>query len=79
MRVMDTALSAGTFPFDGTHSGGKSMTADERRADIPWQSQTEDGQVLLSTPWEIFVLGTIRAHAEGAGVEHAHPRRLDAM
>jgi voltage-gated potassium channel len=24
---------------------------------IPWQSQTPDGQVLLSMPWEIFVLG----------------------
>ena len=24
---------------------------------IPWQSQTKDGQVLLSMPWEIFVLG----------------------
>lgn len=26
-------------------------------ARIPWQSQTPDGQVLLSMPWEIFVLG----------------------
>ena len=26
-------------------------------AKIPWQSQTPDGQVLLSMPWEIFVLG----------------------
>jgi voltage-gated potassium channel len=25
--------------------------------DIPWQSQTSDGQVLLGLPWEIFVLG----------------------
>jgi voltage-gated potassium channel len=25
--------------------------------DIPWQSQTPDGQVLLGLPWEIFVLG----------------------
>ncbi len=24
---------------------------------IPWRSQTPDGQVLLSMPWEIFVLG----------------------
>ena len=24
---------------------------------IPWNSQTEDGQVLLGMPWEIFVLG----------------------
>ncbi len=24
---------------------------------IPWQRQTPDGQVLLSMPWEIFVLG----------------------
>lgn len=26
-------------------------------ARIPWESQTEDGQVLLSMPWEVFVLG----------------------
>jgi len=26
-------------------------------AKIPWQSQTPDGQVLLSMPWEVFVLG----------------------
>jgi voltage-gated potassium channel len=26
-------------------------------AEIPWSSQTEDGQVLLTMPWEIFVLG----------------------
>jgi Ion transport protein len=24
---------------------------------VPWNSQTEDGQVLLGMPWEIFVLG----------------------
>jgi len=23
---------------------------------IPWESQTEDGQVLLSMPWEVFIL-----------------------
>jgi hypothetical protein len=28
---------------------------DPRR--IPWGTQTEDGQVLLSMPWEVFVLG----------------------
>ena len=33
--------------------------AAEKRSleSIPWQSQTKDGQVLLSMPWEIFVLG----------------------
>jgi len=33
------------------------MEADNHREEIPWQSQTPDGQVLLSMPWEIFVLG----------------------
>ncbi len=33
------------------------MTADYEAAAIPWNSQTEDGQVLLGMPWEIFVLG----------------------
>jgi Ion transport protein len=32
------------------------MTTADREA-IPWGRQTEDGQVLLSMPWEIFVLG----------------------
>lgn len=32
-----------------------SATPDPEK--IPWQSQTPDGQVLLSMPWEIFVLG----------------------
>ena len=32
---------------------------DETKSDrIAWGSQTDDGQVLLSMPWEIFVLGT---------------------
>ena len=26
-------------------------------ADVPWNSQTPDGQVFLGLPWEIFVLG----------------------
>jgi voltage-gated potassium channel len=33
------------------------MTANTDTAAIPWNSQTEDGQVLLGMPWEIFVLG----------------------
>ena len=33
------------------------MTADKDAAAIPWNSQTEDGQVLLGMPWEVFVLG----------------------
>ena len=33
------------------------MTAADEAAAIPWNSQTEDGQVLLGMPWEIFVLG----------------------
>jgi voltage-gated potassium channel len=33
------------------------MNADTSRERIPWNRQTEDGQVLLSMPWEIFVLG----------------------
>lgn len=33
------------------------MTVDNEAAAIPWNSQTEDGQVLLGMPWEIFVLG----------------------
>lgn len=37
------------------------MTADPARKQqyesIPWRSQTSDGNVLLSLPWEIFVLG----------------------
>jgi voltage-gated potassium channel len=45
-------------------SGGGSNTAPKDApatrnvvTDIPWQSQTPDGQVLLGLPWEIFVLG----------------------
>jgi voltage-gated potassium channel len=33
------------------------MTMDPDAEAIPWNSQTEDGQVLLGMPWEIFVLG----------------------
>ena len=33
------------------------MTSRRSHKDIPWNSQTEDGQVLLSMPWEVFVLG----------------------
>ena len=33
------------------------MATDNRSETIPWNSQTEDGQVLLGMPWEIFVLG----------------------
>lgn len=33
------------------------MARADTAASIPWQSQTKDGQVLLSMPWEIFVLG----------------------
>lgn len=33
------------------------MIRDVDTGEIPWNSQTEDGQVLLSMPWEIFVLG----------------------
>lgn len=33
------------------------MTEDPRSDAIPWNSQTDDGQVLLGMPWEIFVLG----------------------
>jgi voltage-gated potassium channel len=32
-------------------------TAEATRDAIPWNSQTEDGQVLLGMAWEIFVLG----------------------
>ena len=32
------------------------MSSDTPREKINWQSQTADGQVLLSMPWEIFVL-----------------------
>ena len=33
------------------------MSNDKSTEQIPWQQQTADGQVLLSMPWEIFVLG----------------------
>ena len=33
------------------------MSNDKSTERIPWQQQTADGQVLLSMPWEIFVLG----------------------
>jgi voltage-gated potassium channel len=32
------------------------MTDDRALERIPWNSQTEDGQVLLPFPWELFVL-----------------------
>ena len=32
------------------------METETRSAEIEWQSQSTDGQVLLSMPWEIFVL-----------------------
>lgn len=33
------------------------MIDDVDAGEIPWNSQTKDGQVLLGMPWEIFVLG----------------------
>jgi voltage-gated potassium channel len=33
------------------------MTIDADAEAIPWNSQTDDGQVLLGMPWEIFVFG----------------------
>ncbi|MEX1343567.1 MAG: ion transporter [Candidatus Limnocylindrales bacterium] len=33
------------------------MVTETTTEPIPWNSQTEDGQVLLGMPWEIFVLG----------------------
>lgn len=33
------------------------MSSEHDVEAIPWSSQTEDGQVLLGMPWEIFVLG----------------------
>ena len=33
------------------------MDTDRTQEPIPWGRQTDDGQVLLSMPWEIFVLG----------------------
>jgi voltage-gated potassium channel len=33
------------------------VSAERDPEAIPWNSQTEDGQVLLGMPWEIFVLG----------------------
>ncbi len=33
------------------------MADHKRNEPIPWNSQTEDGQVLLGMAWEIFVLG----------------------
>ena len=34
------------------------MTDPKTAKAIPWSTQTPDGQVLLTMPWEIFVLGT---------------------
>jgi hypothetical protein len=39
------------------HREATPMTTADRTASIPWGTQTRDGQVLLSMPWEIFVLG----------------------
>jgi voltage-gated potassium channel len=33
------------------------MSPDDKLADVKWNAQSEDGQVMLSLPWEIFVLG----------------------
>jgi voltage-gated potassium channel len=41
----------------GGMSEGGPMATDTTTDAIPWNSQTEDGQVLLGMPWEIFVLG----------------------
>ena len=33
------------------------MTQDDKLTRIRWNAQSEDGQVMLSLPWEVFVLG----------------------
>ena len=33
------------------------MTSGDTLNDVRWNAQSEDGQVMLSLPWEIFVLG----------------------
>ena len=33
------------------------MTSQDSHENIPWNIKTEDGQVLLSMPCEVFVLG----------------------
>jgi len=33
------------------------MNADDKISQVRWNAQSEDGQVMLSLPWEIFVLG----------------------
>jgi len=33
------------------------MSPDDKISQIGWNAQSEDGQVMLSLPWEIFVLG----------------------
>ena len=33
------------------------MNQDDKLGQIRWNAQSEDGQVMLSLPWEIFVLG----------------------
>ncbi len=33
------------------------MSPDDKISQIRWNAQSEDGQVMLSLPWEIFVLG----------------------
>jgi voltage-gated potassium channel len=42
---------------DGDFREGGMMAKARDPKEIPWQSQTPDGQVLLTMPWEIFVLG----------------------
>lgn len=37
--------------------GETQMSTRKGHEDIPWGTQTPDGQVLLSMPWEVFVLG----------------------
>jgi voltage-gated potassium channel len=44
-------------PAESADGKGKPTKAADPAASIQWQSQTPDGNVLLSLPWEIFVLG----------------------
>jgi hypothetical protein len=36
---------------------GQEMSNDDKLSKVRWNAQSEDGQVMLSLPWEIFVLG----------------------
>ena len=38
-------------------TGGATSASRDGMVEIPWGSQTPDGQVFLGLPWEIFVLG----------------------